>query len=238
MKRLLVVIAMAFAAACGGNTPLAPSQTAPATPTFNLSGTVTSTTGQAIVGASVRIVDGPNAGRAAATDGAGAYSFTGLTQSGFTLSISATNYSTASRGVTLTSTQTLNVQLASLFANMVGAWTGTVTFSALGLSGSCNISWLITAQNGGSFSGTYQETGGTGCPQAGSFDGTISSANVVTFRRTSVTVGNGASCTDSNVISNGLLSGSTVTIQTSFIRSCTNPNTTFAESQTLSVTKR
>ena len=85
---------------------------------------VTSSVGGAIVGATVRIVDGPNGGRSTTTDGNGYYSLGGLTQSGFTLNVSATNYGSASVGITLTSNQSINVQLISLFANLVGPWSG------------------------------------------------------------------------------------------------------------------
>lgn len=238
MKRSLTLAAVALSFACGSS-PTTPSATPAPTPTtFTLSGQVTSTTGVVLVGATIRIADGPNANRSTSSDGNGNYSLSGLTQSGFTVSTSATNYATTSMGVTLTSNQTVNVQLASLFANMLGAWSGTQTSSGLGQSGSCTLTWLITSQTGGVFAGTYQESGAIGCPQAGSFDGTISTTNAVTYRRTSITVGNGSTCTDSNVVTNGLLSGRTVTIQSSFIRSCTNPTATFAESQTTSITKQ
>jgi hypothetical protein len=144
-------------------------------------------------------------------------------------------------GVTLTGNQVLNVPLAPLFANMVGAWSGSQTSSALGISGSCTLTWIVTSQTGSDFTGTFQQTGGTGCLEAGNFSGTISSANTVTaYGKTSTSVGNGAVCTDANVITNGVLSGRTVTIQRTFTRTCTSPSpsTTFAESQTISMTKQ
>ena len=100
-------------AACGGTTT-SPSTVTPSTPpiTFSLSGQVTdSATGAAISGASVSIVDGPNAGKSATTDGSGNYGFTDLLQSGFTVNVSANNYVSQSKGVTLTSNQTLSFQL-------------------------------------------------------------------------------------------------------------------------------
>jgi hypothetical protein len=72
---------------------------------------VLSTTGAAISGASVRIADGVNAGRASTTAAGGSYSITGLSVSGFTVNISATNYESTSTSVTLTSNQTVNVSL-------------------------------------------------------------------------------------------------------------------------------
>lgn len=78
IKRLLVLVGL-FAASCSGNST-APSNTPPVTAppvvtTFTLSGTVTSSTGAAISGATVRIIDGANAGRSTTTSSTGAYSF-------------------------------------------------------------------------------------------------------------------------------------------------------------------
>ena len=91
----------------------APSPTpTPTAATFSLTGTVAdSTTASGIGGAAVRIVDGPNAGKSATTDGSGNYSLTGLQLSGFTVSVSAASYVPQSRGVTLTSNQTLSFGL-------------------------------------------------------------------------------------------------------------------------------
>lgn len=86
----------------------------PSTPpaTFSLSGQVTdSASGAGIPGATVSIVDGPNAGKSARTDGSGNYGFTDLQQSGFTVTASASSYVSQSKGVTLTSNQTLSFQL-------------------------------------------------------------------------------------------------------------------------------
>ena len=57
------------------------------------------------------IADGPNAGRSTRTDAAGNYSLAELLQSGFTVNMSASNYLSQSKGVTLTSDQTLSFQL-------------------------------------------------------------------------------------------------------------------------------
>lgn len=89
-----------------------PSKTAPSPSTFSLRGQVIDNTSfAAILDATVLIVDGPNAGKSATTDAAGSYSFTGLQQSGFTATASASNYTSQSKSVTLTSDQTLLFQL-------------------------------------------------------------------------------------------------------------------------------
>ena len=69
------------------------------------------TTFAGIPGATVLVVDGPNAGKSATTDAAGGYGFTGLQQSGFTATAAASNYTSQSKSVTLTSDQTLSFQL-------------------------------------------------------------------------------------------------------------------------------
>lgn len=116
--RLLAAAAFALSiVACSGSkTPSGPSATPPAaTPpaatTFTLSGTITSTTGSALSGATVRIGDGVNTGRSTTSAANGSYSLTGLTASGFTASASATNYVSVGKGVTLTSSQTVDFQL-------------------------------------------------------------------------------------------------------------------------------
>src|SRR5437762_1124451 len=114
MKHLPVIAFLVSFGACGGSgtsTPTTPTPT-PTPTTFSLSGQVTeSGTSTAIGGAKVSIADGPNAGRSTTTDSSGNYSLTGLQQSGFTVNVSADNYQPQSKGMTLTSNQTLSFQL-------------------------------------------------------------------------------------------------------------------------------
>lgn len=135
LKRSFAFGVLLTAVACGStnNTTTSPSPAPPVTAatTFTLSGPVTdSSTARPISGATVVIADGPNAGRGATTDGAGNYSFTGLQQSGFTVSVSAANYVSQSKGVTLTSNQALAFQLTRL----TFAVSGTVTDGTSGLT--------------------------------------------------------------------------------------------------------
>jgi Carboxypeptidase regulatory-like domain len=115
MQRPLVVVAclgLLAVIACGGSSST-PSPTTPTATTYTLSGTVTNaTTAAPIAGATVTIGDGPNAGRSATTDGAGSFSITGLQSSGFTVTVAAAGYVTATKGVGLISNQTITVQLA------------------------------------------------------------------------------------------------------------------------------
>jgi hypothetical protein len=84
MKRLIIALTVALATACSGNTAPSSASTPPVVPTpttYTLNGTVTATTGGPISGATVRILDGANAGRSTTTSSAGSYSFTGLSDS-------------------------------------------------------------------------------------------------------------------------------------------------------------
>ncbi len=112
MKRFLLLTLCLTAVSCGGNSYTAPTPTPPAPSTFTLSGTVSdSSTGAGVGGANVVVQDGPNANRSATTDGAGHYTLGNLQQSGFTATASATYYSPASKGVGLTSSQSLDFSL-------------------------------------------------------------------------------------------------------------------------------
>lgn len=115
-KRGCAVLLVILASACGSSSTTTTSPTPTPTPTptattFSLSGTVTDTTTSAVSGATVTIADGVNAGKSTTTSSSGSYSFTALAQSGFTVNVSASNYISTSKSVTLTSNQTLSFQL-------------------------------------------------------------------------------------------------------------------------------
>jgi hypothetical protein len=113
-QRACAFLFLVIAIGCGGgnSTTTSPSSPTPTANTFSLSGLVTnSADGTTISGATVSIADGPNAGKSTTTDGSGNYGFMGLQQAGFTVSVSASAYASQSRGVTLTSNQTLSFQL-------------------------------------------------------------------------------------------------------------------------------
>jgi hypothetical protein len=70
---------------------------------WKLSGTIkAASNGAPLQGATVKIVDGPNASQSTTTDNAGSYSFVALQQSGFTVQASASGYTALSMGVSLT----------------------------------------------------------------------------------------------------------------------------------------
>lgn len=113
---LSILLTNAAAACCrnpmGLDTIVLTSTPGAAPATFSLSGQVTdSGTGAGIAGATVSVADGPNARRSAGTDASGNYRLTALQQSGFTVAASAPNYVSQSKGVTLTSDQTLSFEL-------------------------------------------------------------------------------------------------------------------------------
>jgi hypothetical protein len=118
---------------------------------FSLDGQVTdSVTGAPISGAAVSIVDGPNAGKSTRTEALGTYSFIQLEQSGFTVQVSAANYLSESKGVTLTSNQTLAFRLMPQAPTPVptpipSGWAN-VTFSGLTAEGT-----LVTSYSESSF---------------------------------------------------------------------------------------
>ena len=134
MKRLLALVAMCLSiAACGSSstsptpTQAPPVVTPPAAATFTLSGSVTSSNGVTVSGATVKVTDGPNAGKSATTSASGSYSLAGLVASGMTVSASATNYTAISKAVTIAAAQTLDFQLiATPFFEISG--TGNMVF--------------------------------------------------------------------------------------------------------------
>ena len=150
-----VALLVLLASACGGNstttspTPT-PTPTTTAT-TFSLSGTVTdSTTASGVSGATVTIADGPNAGKSATTTSSGSYTFTGLLQSGFTVNVSAGGYASQSKGVTLTSNQTLSFQLVKQVFSFVGTWAGVIPNNAANGTGG-RVQLVLQSSNLGTF---------------------------------------------------------------------------------------
>ena len=114
LKRLSGSVLLCAAAACSGRTmPTSPTQTPTPTPaTFSLTGQVSDgSTSTGISGATVAIADGANAGKSVTTNGSGNYRLVGLQPAGFTVNVSANNYVSQAKGVTLASNQTLSFQL-------------------------------------------------------------------------------------------------------------------------------
>jgi len=109
LRRVLPVMILVGLVACGGGSDgPGPSPT----PTVTLTGTVTNaSTGAGIGGATVTVVDGANAGKAASTDGAGSFSLTNLQPGGFTVRARAQYYEDNAVGVTVTSNTSTSLAL-------------------------------------------------------------------------------------------------------------------------------
>jgi hypothetical protein len=163
IQKSLVGLLVVVTCACSGgkSTTTSPSPTPNPTASLSLAGKVTNLfTGSAISGATVSIADGPNAGKVATTDISGAYDFTALQQSGFTVTVSADNYISGSQGVTLTATtRSLNFQLRpQLIAfTLTGRVTDAATAGPIaGAKVSINGEYAAGTDNSGHYSVTGQ----------------------------------------------------------------------------------
>jgi hypothetical protein len=120
---------------------------------------------------------------------------------------------------------------AVAFPNMVGGWSGTwsvssaVRGSGLRSSNVCTQTWIISAQSAGSFTGTFQVTGGTTCSSSGSVAGEVSTSGAISLSTVDATPQSGATiCTRTagTGIYTGVVSGGAAfTAQTSDILRCT-----------------
>lgn len=123
------------------------------------------------------------------------------------------------------------------FPTMTGGWGGTyaaawTTFLSDGHQApggvTCNQTWLIGSQSAGTFSGTYQSAG-TGCADAGTINGTVSSDGVVAFvLKTSMPSAIVCTRTSGDGVYNGVVSpGGALTAQRTESLHCTFSNQTF-----------
>ena len=166
---------------CGGSsTPSAPSPSpAPATAaTLSLSGSVRDDAGQPVAGASVAILDGVNANRAATTDTSGRYSISGLSGGGFTVRVRSDGYNDAMQGVTLSSSTTLDLTISRTTINLTGTLTGSYTSTDFRSRQRYTSPVMATVtQTGTSISGTFRihVNANREDDWTGSFSGTISS---------------------------------------------------------------
>jgi PKD repeat protein len=86
-----------------------------------LTGTVSSTTGQRISGATVAALDGPDAGRSAVTNASGEYRFESLTMANMNFRANASGYNENRAGTFVNGTSTLNFVLSPAIATLSGA---------------------------------------------------------------------------------------------------------------------
>ena len=225
LRRLCAFALLSALAGCGGssNTPTTPTVT-----TFTLSGLVTdSITGKGISGATVSIGDGPNAGKAAVTDGSGNYNFSGLQQSGFTVNASVANYTALAKGVTLTSNQTLSFQLVPIFANVAGTWLGTMQYTQSPNGSPAQFTQAVSislTQTSGTVAGTWSTTNGVS--RNGTVGGGMTGNSFSGSFTYNATAANGGACTGTIAVS-GSVSGNSLTwTSPGIVENCTDPPTT------------
>ena len=115
--RALAFLALALmVAGCSGAQPTSPEAGSAGIIMWSLSGAVTSSAGAAIAGATVAVLDGPNANAQTTTDSDGRYMFASLQQAGFSVRVSSNGYLPMTRGVTLTGN---SIETFQLFRNAV-----------------------------------------------------------------------------------------------------------------------
>jgi len=84
----------------------------PAAAHFTLSGTISDeTNARPIAGGTVQVLDGPDAGKSASTDGGGGYSLSGLAGGSMTVRASASGYTAREQSVTVARDATLDLRL-------------------------------------------------------------------------------------------------------------------------------
>lgn len=92
---------------------------------------------------------------------------------------------------------------APVFLNMVAGWSGRATLAAVIRQTNergtnvCDQSWVVTSQTGGTFTGTFQSSGGTlvACAQAGTFTGVITTSGTLQSLDFDVALGAASGCT-------------------------------------------
>jgi hypothetical protein len=114
--------------------------------------------------------------------------------------------------------------------NMLGNWSGTrlfvTTTAGVVESNTCNEAWIINAQSGTKFSGSFTGTGGTiiTCSLGGIVTGTVSVTGAVTNLTTTPTIGgsDAPNCTraSGDVVFSGSISGNTLTAQKNDVQQC------------------
>ena len=116
-RALICVLVLALGVAgCGSSdssssTPTSPTPTptpTPTTTTASLTGTVSNSSSQGISGATVTVLDGPEAGASVATNSSGVYTFDSLTAGNTNLPVTASLYQDTRAGVAVDGTNTLN----------------------------------------------------------------------------------------------------------------------------------
>jgi hypothetical protein len=94
-----------------------------------LAGTVATSAGAPLAGATISILDGSNGGRSTTTNSAGAYRFDGLQSSNGNVSAKASGYQESIRGLYIDGNASLNFTLTAVPASptFTGTWRGRAT---------------------------------------------------------------------------------------------------------------
>ena len=135
---LTALMAVASAACTGDSGPVSPTPTTrdtPAVPIWSLSGVVRERfqgVDIPVLGATVSIADGADAGRSIVADDAGNYEFNGLEQGDFTVRATGTGYELSSQVVELTADQRLDFALRRVSRPVTFAFDGDVGRSDFG----------------------------------------------------------------------------------------------------------
>ena len=97
---------------------------------YLLSGRVTEvSTGTPLTGATLTVLDGPNATRAAVTDNDGVYRFVDLAYSGFPIRVRMAGYDPVFAGIGLSGDMVRNFELRRAEQSLAGTWTGAADFT-------------------------------------------------------------------------------------------------------------
>lgn len=119
------------------------------------------------------------------------------------------------------------VPTAPVYPNLVAGWSGTATIGAVGggaaASNVCQTTWVITSQSAGSFSGSYQLSGGTTttCGQSASVQGTVDTTGQISIAFTSNQSAVPAGCTIAGgTAMTGVVTGNAMTLQQTVRLTC------------------
>jgi len=154
-------VVLVLAVSCGGdNSPTAPVG-AGSQQTYTLSGVITSSsTGEPLQGALVKVIDGRHAGKSDSTDNSGRYSIPGL-NGGLSVVASKDGYEASSgKGATMTSDVTLDISLKEFKGGARGMVTDIISGAPLaGIEVSIPDEDTDTSSGSGEFSVTVEQAG-------------------------------------------------------------------------------
>jgi hypothetical protein len=124
MRKVVFVSVLIWTVSCGGaQSPVLPTPTPTLTPdpqpqTLTLSGNVSETaptTSTRVSGATITILDGPDAGKSATSDRNGVFHLEMLRPGGFAIETQAADYVAKEQFVTVTANQTVTIELDPVF---------------------------------------------------------------------------------------------------------------------------